>query len=338
LAARCVKRSGKTSRRGLTASLEYYASQTNALPTHPARVRSLLYLEGTGEDMRNILRTWRLTASIGGLLLTAQAGYSAAQQPNVEEIVKKSVAVNDASWKAAPNYSYNEQDVSMKLDDSGGVVSKQQKMYRVLMINGSPYNELIRLDGEPLSVTQKAQEQSKLKAEVKRRNHETKSATQARIEKYKSGRAEEHLLMTQMTSAFHFKYAGEEVVRGHTCYVLDALPKPDYQPPVEKARVLTGMNGRMWIDKATYNWVRVTAKVIKPVEFGYFIAKVRPGTQFELNQDPIEGNVWLPVHFSQAVNARVLGFYGIRTREEEHYSGYRRAETALLTGAQEAGR
>jgi hypothetical protein len=82
----------------------------------------------------------------------------------------------------------------------------------------------------------------------------------------------------------------------------------------------------------------VTAKVIKPVEFGYFIAKVRPGTQFELNQDPIEGNVWLPVHFSQAVNARVLGFYGIRTREEEHYSDYRRAETALLMGAQGAGR
>jgi outer membrane lipoprotein-sorting protein len=288
--------------------------------------------------MRNVSRSWKLTASIASLLLTAHVCYSAAQQPNIEEIVKKSVAVNDASWKAAPNYSYNEQDISMKLDDSGGMVSKQEKMYRVLMINGSPYNELIRLNGEPLSTLQKSQEQSKLRAEVKRRNHETKSATQARIEKYKSGRAEEHLLMSQMTAAFQFQYAGEEVVRGHACYVLDALPRPDYQPPVEKARVLTGMNGRMWIDKATYNWVRVTAKVIKPVEFGYFIAKVRPGTQFELNQDPVEGKVWLPVHFSQAVNARVLGFYGIRTREEEHYSDYQHADAVVLSGPQAAGR
>jgi hypothetical protein len=287
--------------------------------------------------MRNVCRAWKIAASMTGLLLATQAGYPASQQPDVDEIIKKSVAVNDASWKAAPNYSYNEQDISMKLDDSGGVVSKQEKMYRVLMINGSPYNELIRLNGEPLSDAQKAQEQSKLRAELKRRNHETKSATQARIEKYKSGRAEEHLLMSQMTAAFHFRYAGEEVVRGHTCYVLDALPRPDYQPPVEKARVLTGMNGRMWIDKATYNWVRVTAKVIKPVQFGYFIAKVRPGTQFELNQDPVEGNVWLPIHFSQAVNARVLGFYGIRTREEEHYSDYQYTETAQLTNVQKAG-
>jgi hypothetical protein len=289
--------------------------------------------------MRNVSRAWRPAASIAGALVTGQVCYSAtAQHPNVEEIVKKSVAVNDAAWKAAPNYSHNEQDVSMKLDDSGDLVSKQEKMYRVLMINGSPYNELIRLNGEPLSKTQRAQEQNKLRAEVKRRNHEKKSATQARIEKYKSGRAEEHLLMSQMTTAFHFRYAGEEVIRGRTCYVLDALPRPDYQPPVEKARVLTGMNGRMWIDKDTYNWVRVTAKVIKPVEFGYFIAKVRPGTQFELDQAPVEADVWLPVHFSQAVNARVLGFYGIRTREEEHYSDYQRADTALLTGAQEAGR
>lgn len=288
--------------------------------------------------MRNVSRTGRLTTSIAGLFIAVQVCYSATQAPDVKEIVKKSVAVNDAAWKAAPQYSYNEQDISMKLDNSGSVVSKQEKTYRVLMINGSPYHELLRLDGEPLSEAQRAQEQNKLKAEVKRRNHETKRAAQARIEKYKSGRAEEHLLMNQMTAAFQFRYAGEEVIRGHNCYVLDALPRPDYQPPVEKARVLTGMNGRMWIDKATYNWVRVTAKVIKPVEFGYFIAKVRPGTQFELNQDPVEGNVWLPVHFSQSVNARVLGFYGIRTREEEHYSGYQRTEAVLLSGAQEAGR
>ncbi len=190
------------------------------------------------------------------------------------------------------------------------------------MIEGSPYNRLIALNDEPLSHTQQQQEQSKLNREIQRRQNESRREKQARISKYQNERAEEHLLMQQMVDAFTFSLGGEQKVNGVDCYVLDAVPNPDYRPPLEKAKVLTRMKGRLWVEKTQFHWAKVEAQVTSPVEFGLFIAKVKPGTMFELDQAPI-GNVWLPKRFTQSVNASVFGIYGMRSKEEEDYSGYR---------------
>ena len=200
------------------------------------------------------------------------------------------------------------------------------------MVEGSPYNRLVAVNNEPLGKAQAQAEQLKWERESSRRRRESPDDRRARVAKYESERREEHLLMEQMRKAFTFSLAGREQVAGVDCFVLDAIPNPSYA--VEKARVLTGMKGRLWIDAVHYHWVRVRAEVISPVEFARFIAKVKPGTRFELEQAPV-GEVWLPKCFTETVNATVLGFYGMRTREEEHYSDYRpqmfRAENASAT-------
>jgi hypothetical protein len=269
---------------------------------------------------------WPIASLAAAVLsLSAASLLDAAPKPDAQTIIRRSVKVNDSDWRALPNYSHHERDVTAKLDSSGKPTTIERKTYRVLMIDGSPYEEVIAVDGKPLTGDAQAAEKRKLQQEIEKRAHESDRARSARIQKYEKERAEEHLLMNQMAEAFNFKLAPDENVNGHECYVLDATPKPDYQPPVTKARVLLGMKGRLWVDKDTYHWVRVRAQVVKPVEFGLFIAKVRPGTEFELEQAPIDGNIWLPIHFAEKVNARVLGVYGIRNSDEEFYSEYQRA-------------
>jgi hypothetical protein len=58
------------------------------------------------------------------------------------------------------------------------------------------------------------------------------------------------------------------------------------------------------------------------VQFGFFIAQVKPGTKFELEQAPV-GGVWLPKRFAETVNASLFGIYGMRSKQEEIYSDYR---------------
>jgi hypothetical protein len=244
------------------------------------------------------------------------------------EIIRRSVVVNDADWRAQPEFSYREQDVKTKLDASGRSELDSSKTYEVMMIEGSPYNRLIAINNEPLTPALEAREKQKLQQEILKRQSESPSGRNARMAKYKSDRAEEHLLMQQMAKAFIFRLVRSEMVQGVDCYVLDANPDPDYRPPVDKARVLTGMQGRMWIDKEHFHWVKVQADVIRPVEFGYFVAKVKPGTRFELTQEPV-GDHWLPKEFTQDVNASILGFYGYRTREVDHYSAYQSNSAAL---------
>ena len=241
---------------------------------------------------------------------------------HVSDIVRKSIAANTADWRAQPEYSHRELDVKTKGSSNGGTRVEQSRTYEVTMIEGSPYYRLIAINNEPLSRAQEQQERTKLSREIRHRQDESASDRQTRIDKYQNERSEEHLLMQQMVSAFEFRYAGEQQVEGADCYVLDAIPNPDYRPSVERARVLTGMKGRLWIDKAHFHWAKVEAEVTKPVQFALFIAKVKPGTRFELDQAPV-GDVWLPKSFTESVNATVLGFYGMHSTDEEHYSDYR---------------
>jgi hypothetical protein len=67
----------------------------------------------------------------------------------------------------------------------------------------------------------------------------------------------------------------------------------------------------------------VTAAVFRPVAFGLFLAHVQPGTEFTLEEAPVEGDLWLPAHFQVKVDAKVL-LWSRRSVDNETYSDYRR--------------
>jgi hypothetical protein len=135
--------------------------------------------------------------------------------------------------------------------------------------------------------------------------------------------------MAQMARAFDYKLVGVETVNGRRCFVLDATPRPGYQPINRDTEVLKGMRGRMWIDTTAYQWVKVEAEVFQPVAFGLFIAHVEPGTEFILEQQPFKGNLWLPSHFTVRVKAEVL-FISRNSFDDETYWDYRPAGSRTL--------
>jgi len=257
---------------------------------------------------------------VGTWLVTLGFGFpfcAVAASVNVEQIVLRSVAANEADWKAAPKYAFTEHDVITKRAGTPAI-----KTYQVLMIEGSQYNRLIAINNRPLTAAENGGEENKLKLEIARREHESARQRAHRIEKYDRDRRQDHDMMNEMAEAFAYRLVGEETLDGHSVYILDASPKPGYEPHSRETRVLIGMRGRMWIDKETYQWVKVVAEVTKPVEFGLFLAKVGPGTRFELEQRPVGDGIWMPTHFSMNVNASVLGFYSENSTDDETYSHY----------------
>jgi len=263
--------------------------------------------------------------SLGFALLAAFPSWSANVAPErAEEIVQRSVANTNADWAAAPRYDFTERDVVVQHG------TRTAKAYQVMMIDGSPYDKLIAVHGEPLSRDQAVREDRKAEAEIDRRRRESPAARQKRIAAYQRERHQDHVLMAEMVRGFDFKLTGEETIDGHRCFVLDATPRAGYQPPSRETQVLTGMRGRMWVDTQAYQWVKVHAEVFRPVKFGLFIAEVRPGTEFTLEQSPVQGNVWLPSHFRMAVNARVL-IVSRRSSDDETYSNYHPAAGAPIT-------
>jgi hypothetical protein len=258
------------------------------------------------------------------LLLLVLVSSFAYAQVDVKQIIERSVEANKADWKMRPEYDHSE---TVKKDG-------HTKTFDVLMILGTPYHRLTEIDGKPLSPQEKAQQEQLLQQAIARRKAETPEQKQSRIAAWQRSQDRDHFLMEQLTKAFQFKLEGTQTLEGHEVYVLAATPLPGYQPPNNEAKVLTGMKGKLWIDTATFQWVKVEAEVIHTVSIQGFLARVEPGTRFELQQAPVAKDVWFPTYFAVKSRAKVLFFFSRNSQEQDTYFNYRKASAANISAAQ----
>ena len=129
------------------------------------------------------------------LLLAVLCSASLAQQ-DADAIIQRSVAANEADWKAAHEYDYVERD----RQKGGGTKTSEE-----LMILGSPYERLVAVNGKPLPPEQQAQGQKDLETTLEEREKESRQQRRERIAKYEKERESDHLLMEQLTKALDFK-------------------------------------------------------------------------------------------------------------------------------------
>jgi hypothetical protein len=251
-------------------------------------------------------------------LFTASALH-ATPQCDAATIIERSVQANAEDWNAAPQYDYFERDG----DPKGG-----SKTYETLMILGSPYQRLVAVNDEPLPPEQRAQEERKLQAAILARKRESPQEREQRIAKYEQERKRDQLLLEQMTKALDFQVVGEQTLETNEVCVLKATPHSGFVPSNREAKVLTGMEGKLWIDTKTFQWIKVEAHVIHPVSIEGFLAEVEPGTRFELERMPVEDGIWLAKHFEMKSKAKILFFFTRKTQANETFYGYHKATPA----------
>jgi hypothetical protein len=182
------------------------------------------------------------------------------------------------------------------------------------MIDGSPYERLLEVSGKPVSGELQKQQQAQTD-----RRAESSQQRRDRIAKFKNEQARDHLMMAQLTEAFDFTLVGKSRVKGFHVYVLKATPRAGYKPPNRESQVLPGMQGEMWIDQKTYRWVKVTAKVIRPVSIEGFLAEVEPGTEFEIEKAPVDEGIWQITHFAVRSKARILHMINRSSEEDDTF-------------------
>lgn len=245
------------------------------------------------------------------LILVLFSLSASAQNPDAETIVERSVAANQADWKAAPQFACFDKER----------IAEGTETFETLMIQGSPYYVLVAVNGQPLSPEDKKEEQVKLRKVIAQRQRESNESRERRIAGYESELKRNRTLLQEMTKAFHFSLRTTQILADREVYVLDATPRRDYHPPNRETEVLKGMQGRMWIDTTEFQWVKVEAEAIRPVSIEGFLARVEPGTRFELEMAPVAPGVWMPKHFSMFTRARILFIFPVKQQEDDTYSG-----------------
>jgi len=262
------------------------------------------------------------------LAIIATLVLSAAGQPapDIGKIVQESARVTDADRIADPYYDYYETD--SEPDGS-------RRTYAIHMLFGSPYQEMTAINGKSLPKDRQDEEKRKLKREVSRRKRESPRERARRVAEFQKEQNRDRRFMEEFVRAFDFQLLGDQSLDNRQVYLVQATPRVGYSPTDNASKVLTGMRGRLWIDKETFQWLKVEADVIHAVSIEGFLAKVEPGTHFELEKMPVEDDIWLPKHFSMTSNAEVLSFIHRRRHEDETYFDYHKSsqETASAKAA-----
>lgn len=242
----------------------------------------------------------------------------AVAQEDVTSIIQRSSEANERDWAAVPQFANSERDRNKDGD----------KTYDVTMLYGTPYERLIAVNGHNLTAAKQKEEQDKYQKAVSERQRESAEERSKRIAKYEADRKRDHTLIQQMTAGFDFHLLGKRTLNGFNVYVLKATPRHGYKPPDRDSEVLTGMEGTLWIDQKTFQWVKVEAHVFHPVRIEGFLAEVEPGTHFEVEKRPVTDDIWMATHYSMKANAKIMLLFPHREQEDDSYFNYRKASQA----------
>ena len=243
----------------------------------------------------------------------------AVGQNDANTIVQRSVAANERDWEAVPKFDCSERDRT----------SDGTKTYQDIMILGTPYQRLLKVNGKPLTAAQAAEEKRKLENVIAERKSESPDKKAERIAKYNEERKRDHAMMDEMAKAFDFRLLGQTRLNGHVVYSLQASPRKGYQPPNMETQALTGMEGKLWIDKKTFQWVKVEAEVKHAVSIKGFLAQVEPGTYFELEKIPVAPGIWMAKHFALRSHAKILKVIPKNGQEDDTFFNYHKAKAAM---------
>ncbi len=236
---------------------------------------------------------------------------------DANEIVERAAAALRADWAADPTYACAERYSTQK----GGKTSSTT--FEDLMIDGSDYHFPLAVNDEPVSPERRKAELIRLKEEVERRRSESAQQREARIAKWKKARDDNGELLLDFPGALDFKLLGEGVKNGVPAYIFSATPKPGVVAKTRAQRVLTGVQGKAWVEKDTLHPIAIECTVIKPVPIYGPLASVMPGTEIEITMTKVAPSVWLIDKVSFRLNLSKLALFKSSSATISTYTQYR---------------
>ncbi len=191
---------------------------------------------------------------------------------------------------------------------------------------GEQVERLIAKDDKPLSSKDAAREEERIEKLIDERKNESEDDRRKRLEKEEKDREQAREFVKEITDAYNFRFAGMERLEGREVYVIDADPRPGYEPRRREAKLLPKFRFRVWIDQADEEWVKLDAECIDTVSVGWFIARVHKGSRVLIEQTRVNDEVWLPKSVALKLDARIL-LKGFNLDEDVSYRDYKKFRT-----------
>ena len=254
------------------------------------------------------------------VLLTVAGAW--AQDPH--ELVRRSIAQDQLDWVRMKDYTWQAHSTEKHLDSHGKVASTKRETWETVMLDGQPYRRTLDRDGKPLSPEEQRGEQKRLDRETRRLSSEPPAEKQRRLEEAEKRRRREFAFLSEIPELFDLRFEGESTVDGRSVWVVSGTPRPGAKAKSGDGKMLLKLRGRMWIDKATYQWARVEAETTDTISWGLFLARLNSGSKMTFEQTEVNSELWFPKRLLLTGSGRVGLIKRIALDEEIEWSNYRK--------------
>jgi hypothetical protein len=257
-------------------------------------------------------------------------------QDQIRDLIREAAEKDIENDKKQRDYTYIQREEEHRLDGKGQVKSSESKTYEIMVLYEEPVRKLIAKDDKPLSDSDARKEDEKVQKIIEKRKNESDGDRRKRLEKQEKDREEGRQFVKEIADAYNFRFSGKEILGGRDTLVIDADPRPGYEPHMKDAKFLPKFRFRVWLDQAEQQWVKLDIQCIDTVSVGLFLLRVHKGSNIQLEQVRVNDEIWLPRHVALKLDARLALLKGLNIEEDVAFRDYRkfRTDTKILPAAE----
>jgi hypothetical protein len=285
--------------------------------------------------LRRRASTLLLTAAAAGVVLHAQ---DARPLPSQEALFK---AVQDNLIRAERvdyQYAFRERRTDLHTNPFGKLGTDGFTVAEVYP-SATPaltYRRVLERNGVPLTSEELAEqdrEYQKRASEVLQRL----AAEEPDARRRRDGQAERAAQRGQrriadVVEALQFKIQGRALHEGVPTIVVTFTPRPGAMPETRQGRIAQKFGGKVWIDEAAMEVMRLEATAIDDISFGYgLIARLNEGTVATVTRRQVDRDLWLPTQLTIKGRGRAAVFRTLVLDFTADWFDYRRLEGQSLT-------
>src|SRR5882724_267640 len=254
-------------------------------------------------------------------------------QDQIRNLIREAAEKDIENDKKQRDYTYVQREEEHKLDGRGQSKSSESRTYEIMVLYEEPVRKLIAKNDKPLNETDARKEDEKVQKIIEKRKNESESDRRKRLDKQDKDREDGRRFVKEIADAYNFRFAGKDILDGRETQVIDADPRPGYEPHMKDARFLPKFRFRVWVDETEKQWVKLDIQCIDTVSVGLFLLRVHKGSNIQIEQLRVNDEVWLPRHVGLKLDARLALLKGVNIAEDVTYRDYKkfRTNTKILT-------
>ena len=253
----------------------------------------------------------------------------ALSNDQIRDLIREAAEKDLENDKKQRDYTYVEREEEHKRNGKGEVESSETRTYDVMMLYGEQVRRLVSKNDRPLPEKDAAREEEKIQKNIDKRKNESEEDRRKRLEKEEKQRADDRRFVGEVADAYDFHLVSIEAMNGRDTFVIDADPRPGFQPKSRDAKMLPNFRFRVWIDKAESQWVKLDIQCIETASFGWILARVHKGSHIAMELTRVNQDVWLPKHVALKVDARIALLKGLNIDEDITYRDYKKFRTDI---------